>query len=288
MNSQILKPLRSNIWHIVRAMPRAADANVFACARRCNVHRRWVSDAPSKKEKSERLREWDRTVNEAIERAKREHNEKPSGSSGSQEPQEPSEPQEPQEPSEPQEPQEPSKSSDPKDDYIITLGRVMTELPSQIEGFFTHGLTPSLYTSTIKFSEPQHTGLALHGLHQYMSASRVLRAMMRMYFTSPRVTITRMRQNNTGSNVEVSVRWVFEGEARHAEYVGGSGSRYEGEFRYVMDGTGKIAVHEVTAVHPTPPTVALATSGLARWAGWLSPRGSLSYSRRCRKPGCCA
>ncbi|KAJ2357865.1 hypothetical protein GGF43_001201 [Coemansia sp. RSA 2618] len=289
---------------MARVLPQRPAASVCVYRHRCSVQQRWVSDKPERQQQaekqaenptaknphnedkeSEQLREWDRTIDEAIEQAKRELTEQQAKPSTSKQQQ-----QQPQneQPSDKQPSDKHPKAEEPKDgdDYITTLGQVMIELPHQVEGFFAHGLDPHVYSPDVRFAEPRHSGIHLSGRHQYLGVARVLRIAMNAYFASPHITITRMRQV-TGkaddvSRVEVYVRWVFEGVARHSELIGGEGSRYEGEFRYEMDPrTGRVAVHEVTAVHPTPPTMFLATSGLARWAGWLSPRGSLSLSRRC-------
>ncbi|KAJ2850607.1 hypothetical protein IWW36_001788 [Coemansia brasiliensis] len=261
--------------HIKAAMP------AILRAPRCSVEQRWMSDKAKKP--NDELQEWDRTINEAIEQAKRELSEQ-------------------QEKQRPSKEQKPPKEKPPEgNDYVTTLGRVMIELPHQIEGFFDAGLDGKLYAENVQFAEPRHSGIQLHGKQQYLGMARVLRIAMNAYFSNPRVTILRMRQmplsssssnagaasdvkmdKGSGQRVEVYVRWVFEGTARHMELIGGHESRYEGEFRYAIDPkSGLIAVHEVTAIHPAPPTSVLATSGLARWAGWLSPRGSLSLSRRC-------
>ncbi|KAJ1731459.1 hypothetical protein LPJ61_002528, partial [Coemansia biformis] len=137
-----------------------------------------------------------------------------------------------------------------------------------------------------------YSGAHISGKSQYLGAARVLRLAMGAYFSKPRVTILSMRQlrapaggqapgESDKAATEVLVRWVFEGAPRHTELIGGHESRFEGEFRYVIDPrSGLVAVHEVTSIHPTPPTSFIA-SGIARWMGWAAPRGSFSLSRRC-------
>ncbi|KAJ2025895.1 hypothetical protein GGH91_000855 [Coemansia sp. RSA 2671] len=194
--------------------------------------------------------DWDRTIKEAIEQARRELE------------------------SSPKEPPQ------PPDDYVTTLGRVMTELPHQLEGFFAHGLDPTLFTEQIRFMEPRHSGMQLTGRSQYLGMARVLRIAMNMWFSSPALTVLLLRQQQAEESLDVFVRWTFEGMPRHSEIIGGSESRYEGEFRYrIHPKSGLICVHEVTAIHPAPPTGIFATAGpLARWMGWLAPRGSLSLN----------
>ncbi|KAJ2861353.1 hypothetical protein GGH94_004951 [Coemansia aciculifera] len=197
--------------------------------------------------------QWDRTIQEAIEQARRELEE-----------------------ASPKE-----QAQTPVDDYVTTLGRVMMELPHQLEGFFEHGLDDSIYTEQIKFTEPRHSGMQFTGRSQYMGMARVLRIAMNAWFSSPTLTILLLRQQQAPDGLDVCVRWVFEGMARHSEIIGGQASRYEGEFRYrIHPKSGLISVHEVTAIHPAPPTGIFATAGpLARWMGWLAPRGSLSLSK---------
>ncbi|PIA14142.1 hypothetical protein COEREDRAFT_82967 [Coemansia reversa NRRL 1564] len=276
----------------------------------------------SDKDNEEAMREWNRTITEAIEQAKHEMEEQKTKQKQQTEPPPKKEPDEKQqtEPPPKKEPdekqqlpkrkqEEPSPQSEEEKtvpekskEYITTVGRVMIELPHDIEGFFQHGLGADIYAENVLFREPRHSGFHIAGKKQYLGVARVLRIAMNAYFTNPRITITRMRQvpipstankttNNGHSNstdivddstkhVEVYVRWVFEGMPRHTGLIGGHESRYEGEFRYAMDSkSGLVAVHEVTAIHPTPP-VGFIPSGLARWMGWLSPRGSLSLSRR--------
>ncbi|KAJ2796154.1 hypothetical protein H4R20_005626 [Coemansia guatemalensis] len=255
------------------------------------------------------MREWNRTITEAIEQAKHEMEEQKAKQKQQQNetpPKKESDEKQPEPPS-PQpeeEPQRESKEPGKSKDYITTLGRVMIELPHDIEGFFQDGLGADIYAEDVLFREPRHSGFHISGKKQYLGVARVLRIAMNAYFTNPRITITRMRQvpiptngpasseNNGHPNsvetsdgdstkhVEVYVRWVFEGMPCHTGLIGGHESRYEGEFRYAMHpSSGLVAVHEVTAIHPTPP-VGFIPSGLARWMGWLSPRGSLSLSRR--------
>ncbi|KAJ2602888.1 hypothetical protein H4R99_002540, partial [Coemansia sp. RSA 1722] len=207
--------------------------------------------------------EWNRTIKEAIEQAKRELSNN----------------------NQPNTPTEPPKNNSPKDDeqptadFITTLGRVMQELPDQIEGFFTHGLDANIYAEQIRFLEPRHSGMHVSGRGPYMGVARVLRIAMNAYFAHPQVTIVSMRQVQGGEagkvdqemderevarkvdaieqrQFEVFVRWVFEGVPRHSELIGdGQVSRFEGEFRYGIDpASGLISVHEVTAIHPAPPT----------------------------------
>lgn len=186
------------------------------------------------------------------------------------------------------------RSYSTRNDYRSTLGRVMTELPRQLETYFQQGLRPSIYSEEIKFREPRYSGLRLQGQHKYLAASRVLRLAMRGYFKQPALTVVKVRQvplahsaskredplagwegphhrqqAETQERFEILVRWVFEGRPRHREWVGNSeGARYEGEFRYAVDSRGLLSLHEVVAIHPTPPTSLFAstTYGLARWA----------------------
>ncbi|KAJ1901662.1 hypothetical protein LPJ66_000630 [Kickxella alabastrina] len=265
-------------------------------------HRRFSSQTPkgSGKHDSEAAKDWDRTIQEAIEQAKKEIVGK--GFTGPQTKGAPEEP--PKEPnSEPKD--KPNKGpsfseKDPPKDYITTLGRVMQELPHELEGFFEHGLDGSIYSETIRFSEPRHSGMQVSGRAAYMGVARVLRIAMNAYFSDPAVTILSLRQvpvaaadeaggdgQRGAKQFDVVVRWMFEGLPRHSVLIGGGGgdserSRYEGEFRYCIDPeTGLVAVHEVSAIHPTPPAAVFASSsGLAQWAGWLAPRGSLSLSKR--------
>ncbi|KAJ2723492.1 hypothetical protein GGI07_002617 [Coemansia sp. Benny D115] len=174
----------------------------------------------------------------------------------------------------------------------------MQELPHEIEGFLEHGLDAPIYSENIRFTEPRHSGIQLNGRTAYQGMARALRLAMNAYFSQPTITILSMRQvpvseqRSEGDSdmamaeakhYEVMVRWVFEGVPRHMELIGrgDEGSRYEGEFRYALDPeTALVAVHEVTAIHPAPPTAIFGSaSPLARWAGWLSPRGSLSLAR---------
>ncbi|KAJ2780601.1 hypothetical protein H4R18_003357 [Coemansia javaensis] len=276
--------------------------------------RRWWTsdraDTPGGPEKQpdpsdKALHEWDRSVSEAIAQAERELA-RQRGSGSADEKQGPGSAGEAQSPGSPGDakghrgsrpPTPDPNDGDRDDDYVVTLGRVMEGLPEQIEGFFEHGLDGALYADGIRFAEPRHSGVHIAGKSQYLGAARVLRIAMGAYFVHPRATIVRMRQlpaapdqdgdgnnnNNKSSNragVEVAVRWIFEGVPRHTQLLGGHVSRFEGEFRYAMDPrTGLVAVHEVTAIHPAPPTSFIA-SGLARWMGWATPRGSLSLSRR--------
>ncbi|KAJ2065981.1 hypothetical protein GGI16_003950 [Coemansia sp. S142-1] len=213
---------------------------------------------------------WDRTIKEAIEQARRELEAEASPRKQQQQPQRESE--------------EEELGPQPVDDYVTTLGRVMVELPQQLEGFFSHGLDDSIYTEQIKFTEPRHSGMQFTGRSQYLGMARVLRIAMNMWFSNPTLTIILLRQQQqqqAPDGIDVYVRWVFEGMARHSEIIGGQESRYEGEFRYkIHPKSGLICVHEVTAIHPAPPTGIFATAGpLARWMGWLAPRGSLSLSK---------
>ncbi|KAJ2657980.1 hypothetical protein IWW48_004238 [Coemansia sp. RSA 1200] len=266
--------------------------------------------------------EWNRSVEQALENARREMKEgkkrkplssKPSSSK--------------------------SEGTEEKEDYLTTLGRVMMELPTQLEGFFERGIDGGIYSDKIIFSEPTHSGLNISGKPQYIGVAKVLRIAMNTYFTHPSLTILSIRQipivdgypnsndnnrdtsNGTGDSpnrqpgedsqgreeesdhnnrrlseihsnnnktYDVFVRWVFEGLPRHTEIIGGHESRYEGEFRYRIDPkSGLIVLHEVAAIHPAPPTAFLAKTGLARWAGWLTPRGALSLSKEedCIHPG---
>ncbi|KAJ1891275.1 hypothetical protein LPJ81_005772, partial [Coemansia sp. IMI 209127] len=239
--------------------------------------------------------EWNRSVKEAVEKARREM-EQQGGRQSS-------------------EPKASKERGDRKEDedYLTTLGRVMMELPTQLEGFFERGLVGTIYSDKVVFSEPTHSGLNISGKNQYIGVSKVLKIAMNTYFQHPSLTIVGMRQiplagggsstnngdpesrggqsdkGNGGGNpldvehnksYDVFIRWVFEGLPRHTEIIGGCESRYEGEFRYRMDPkSGLIALHEVTSIHPAPPTGFLSKTGLARWAGWLSPRGSLSLSK---------
>ncbi|KAJ2612933.1 hypothetical protein H4S08_002468 [Coemansia sp. RSA 1365] len=260
--------------------------------------KQWMS---TKSDNEEAMREWNRTITEAIEQAKHEMEEQKAKQKQQTEPKKESDekqqlPKRKQEPP----PQSKEKTTEKTKDYIATVGRVMIELPHDIEGFFQDGLGANIYAENVLFREPRHSGFHIAGKKQYLGVARVLRIAMNAYFTNPRITITHMRQvpisptankttnndlNSTDvvdstKNVEVYVRWVFEGMPRHTGLIGGHESRYEGEFRYAMDsGSGLVALHEVTAIHPTPP-VGFIPSGLARWMGWLSPRGSLSLSRR--------
>ncbi|KAJ2731397.1 hypothetical protein H4R23_003083 [Coemansia sp. Cherry 401B] len=254
-------------------------------AHRCSSQRRWLADKPESRQTEDKqskpdgkqnasddsdgLREWDRTINEAISQAKRELSESSKPVASKPKHDDPGKP--------------PTESpSPPRPDYVTTLGRVLMELPHQLEGFFAHGLDGNLYSDSVRFAEPRYSGMQLNGRHQYLGMARVLRLAMAAYFSDPQVTVVRMRQvSGKDKRQEVFVRWVFEGSARHTGLIGGEPSRYEGEFRYEMDpDSGLVAVHEVTAIHPTPPTSALATSGLARWAGWLSPRGGVAVAQR--------
>ncbi|KAJ2804298.1 hypothetical protein H4S07_004262 [Coemansia furcata] len=195
--------------------------------------------------------EWDRTIKEAIEQAQREIKET-----------------------------KPKEKLQAPTDYVTTLGRVMVELPHQLEGFFEHGLDASIYCEQIKFTEPRHSGVQFTGRSQYLGMARVLKIAMNMWFSSPTMTILMLRQQQADDGLDVHVRWVFEGMPRHSEIIGGHESRYEGEFKYqIHPKSGLISVHEVTAIHPAPPTGIFATAGpLARWMGWMAPRGSLSLS----------
>ncbi|KAJ2783953.1 hypothetical protein GGI15_002409 [Coemansia interrupta] len=220
--------------------------------------------------------DWDRTLNDALEQAKREL----AHSSSSQKPPTPGPPDPPQKP----------------EDYLVTLGRVTEALPGQLEGFLTHGLDAWVYAEHVRFSEPRHSGMQVTGRAQYLGAARVLRIALNAYFAHGEVSVVGVRQQVAGAAdagrkeddggggggggrrdgaYDVFVRWVFEGVPRHAELLGNATvSRFEGEFRYALDRTsGLVAEHEVTAIHPAPPTAVLASSGLARWAGWLAPRG---------------
>ncbi|KAJ1768796.1 hypothetical protein LPJ74_004596 [Coemansia sp. RSA 1843] len=230
--------------------------------------------------------EWNRSVKEAVEKAKHEIEKESKSAKENLK----------------------KENKDKEEDYLTTLGKVMMELPTQLENFFESGLTSSIYSDKVIFSEPTHSGVNISGKNQYIGVSKVLRIAMNTYFLHPSLTIVSMRQipitgddcsgdspdggqldkdkqleipNN--KSYDVFVRWVFEGLPRHTEIIGGHESRYEGEFRYRVDPkSGLIALHEVTSIHPTPPTAFLAKTGLARWAGWLSPRGSLSLSKEAR------
>ncbi|KAJ1962886.1 hypothetical protein GGI12_002377 [Dipsacomyces acuminosporus] len=249
--------------------------------------------------------EWDRTIKEAIDQAKREltqQKEEEDTNGGS----------------EPKKQQPPKKEEDEhtESDFITTLGNVMIELPKQLEGFFHDGLGEGIYSEKIKFLEQQHSGMHISGKHQYLGIARVLKIALNAYFAHPTFTIVHMRQipiskysinNSEGEedendlprgwqgphsdeeptkssgdleqkHYEIYIRWVFEGLPRHANLLGSEHmSRYEGEFRYKIDPkSGLISVHEVTAIHPAPPTSVFAGAGLARWAGWFAPRGSLA------------
>ncbi|KAI9499824.1 hypothetical protein BX070DRAFT_258071 [Coemansia spiralis] len=209
--------------------------------------------------------EWNRSIEEAIERAKREV--------------------------EKQKPNQPDNKKD-ENDFMTNLGQVMIQLPKQLEGFFELGLSGGIYTESVKFVERAHSGMQLSGKSQYLGVAKVLRIAMNAYFAHPSLTIVSLRQvavsspesnadeANDSKSYDVFVRWVFEGIPRHTEIIGGHGSRYEGEFRYHIDRkSGLVALHEVTAIHPAPPTKFLATTGLARWAGWAAPKGSLSLAK---------
>ncbi|KAI8320773.1 hypothetical protein GQ54DRAFT_262921 [Martensiomyces pterosporus] len=274
------------------------------------------ADANNKHHREE-MSEWDRTIQEAIDQAKHELAQENKGSQ-----KEPAAGESkqgiPEPPSAGPSPPRPNKDSDKEvvqeeeqeaGDFITTLGRVMMELPKQLEGFFDHGLSPEIYSEKVRFIEPTHSGMHLSGRSQYMGVARVLRIAMNAYFSDPSFTIVQMKQVSVSGTTaaanggdgphdgnkeaaeeadpvqlrqfEIYVRWVFEGTPRHADLIGGHMSRYEGEFRYTVDSkTGLISVHEVTAIHPAPPTGVFASAGLARWAGWLAPRGSLSLSNR--------
>ncbi|KAJ2716579.1 hypothetical protein H4R19_000563 [Coemansia spiralis] len=253
---------------------------------------RWRRQLSDKRD-SEGLDEWNRSVSEAIDQAKRELAEQKAKKSPAQQATDggPAPPKN----GDPAPPKDSGgggggKGEEP-DDYVVTLGRVMIELPEQIEGFFERGLNGSIYAEGIKFVDPRHSGAHIAGKSQYLGAARVLRLAMAAYFNRPRVTILRMRQvrapadpnhhpEGSAAGTEVLVRWVFEGIPRHTELLGGHGSRFEGEFRYAIDPrSGLVAVHEVAAIHPTPPTSFIA-SGIARWMGWAAPRGSLSLSQQ--------
>ncbi|KAJ2501009.1 hypothetical protein GGI11_007830, partial [Coemansia sp. RSA 2049] len=258
--------------------------------------------------------EWNRSVEQALENARREMEEGKKRKPLSSKPF-----------------SSKSEDTEEKEDYITTLGRVMMELPTQLEGFFEKGIDGGIYSDKIIFSEPTHSGLNISGKPQYIGVAKVLRIAMNTYFNHPSLTILSIRQipivdgypNNSDNNrdssngtgdspnrqpgedsqgreeepdhnkrrlseihsnnnktYDVFVRWVFEGLPRHTEIIGGHESRYEGEFRYRIDPkSGLIALHEVAAIHPAPPTAFLAKTGLARWAGWLTPRGALSLSK---------
>ncbi|KAJ1646874.1 hypothetical protein J3B02_000484 [Coemansia erecta] len=251
----------------------------------------------SDKQDNRAVDEWNRTIKDAIEQAKRElfsREQKENNNSGNED-----------SPNEPQNKKHNDKRA-PRD-FITTLGHVMQELPLQIEGFFDHGLSGDIYAEQIRFFEPRHSGINVSGRGPYMGVARVLRIAMNAYFSQPTVAIVSMRQLQMGATgetngdvadnesgvaqevdaiqqrqFEVFVRWVFEGVPRHSELMGdGQVSRFEGEFRYRIDpASGLISEHEVTAIHPAPPTGIFASSGLARWAGWLAPRGSLSLARQ--------
>ncbi|KAJ1851955.1 hypothetical protein LPJ73_002924 [Coemansia sp. RSA 2703] len=267
--------------HIELNRERKQTIDTHACVKKESNDTRPSSSSSSSSANKPSV-DWDRTLNEAIEQAKREL----SQSSHSSSPSSSNHPQNSQEPEDPNEPQE---------DYLVTLGRVMDELPRQIEGFFAHGLDSSIYCENVCFREPRHSGMQVTGRAQYMGVARVLRIAMNAYYVDPLVSIVGIRQvpvgeaSDSGSEMgsqekdagggsrrfDVFVRWVFEGVPRHAELLGNATpSRFEGEFRYAIHHvSGLVAEHEVTAIHPAPPTAVLASSGLARWMGWLTPRG---------------
>ncbi|KAJ1941036.1 hypothetical protein EC988_006868 [Linderina pennispora] len=262
-------------------------------------HQQHGGEKPIKADQPETA--WDRTLQEALDQAKRELDlERRLAETDS-----PAKPEPKPEP----EPEE-DNDGDQSVDYLTTVGRVMVELPHQLEGFFEHGLEPGIYSEQLRFIERTHTGLHLSSRTQYMGMARVLRIAMSAYFSNPTLTVVQIRQvpvsdsppaeeqeeatdgwkgphgadaaaATQNKRFEVYVRWVFEGMPRHADLIGGGGSMYEGEFRYRLDQrSGLIAAHEVTAIHPTPPTAVLSSSGLARLAGWFSPRGSLSLTKK--------
>ncbi|KAJ1815057.1 hypothetical protein LPJ56_004676 [Coemansia sp. RSA 2599] len=254
--------------------------------------------------------EWNRTIKDAIEQAKRELGSSSGGGGEDKEPE--TRPKNNEEDNGDQQ-----EDGRPPKDFITTLGRVMQELPVQIEGFFDHGLDGGIYAEQIRFLEPRHSGMQVTGHGPYMGVARVLRIAMNAYFSRPTVTIVSLRQIQAGAGssggadgeqagravdeggvaqqvdaiqhrrFDVFVRWVFEGVPRHSELMGAAQvSRFEGEFRYGIDpASGLIGEHEVTAIHPAPPTGIFASSGLARWAGWLAPRGSLSLAKTSRHGG---
>ncbi|KAJ2768243.1 hypothetical protein IWQ57_003618 [Coemansia nantahalensis] len=254
---------------------------------------RLLSDGRSRPDRrdSEDLHEWDRSVTEAIEQAKRELAAQKASEEAQEEENKKKGAAQRAPDGDPSPPAAGGKNKGTeRDDYIVTLGRVMLELPEQIEGFFERGLDGAIYAESVRFAEPLHSGAHIAGKSQYLGAARVLRLAMVAYFSQPRVTILRLRQvraplepshaGSDGAGTDVLVRWVFEGVPRHTEILGGHGSRFEGEFRYAIDPrSGLVAEHEVTAIHPTPPTSFIA-SGLARWMGWTAPRESLSLSRQ--------
>ncbi|KAJ2746822.1 hypothetical protein GGI20_001053 [Coemansia sp. BCRC 34301] len=222
-----------------------------SCRRLLHVSRA----ASNNKEQSD----FDRTIKDAIEQAKRELKQEAE-----------------------KEKEKETQPPDTSDDYVTTLGRVMLELPLQLEGFFEHGLDARIYADQIKFSEPRHSGIQFTGPRtQYLAMMRVMRIAMSTWFSSPTLAILALRQQQQETHLGVCVRWVFEGLPRHAEIIGkGVVTRYEGEFTYhIHPKSGRICVHEVSAIHPAPPTAVSATAGgLARWMGWLEPRGSLSLA----------
>ncbi|KAJ1827610.1 hypothetical protein LPJ70_007446, partial [Coemansia sp. RSA 2708] len=137
-------------------------------AHRCSSQRRWLADKPESRQTEDKqskpdgkqnasddsdgLREWDRTINEAISQAKRELSESSKPVASKPKHDDPGKP--------------PTESpSPPRPDYVTTLGRVLMELPHQLEGFFAHGLDGNLYSDSVRFAEPRYSGMQLNGRH---------------------------------------------------------------------------------------------------------------------------
>ncbi|KAJ1730317.1 hypothetical protein LPJ61_003073, partial [Coemansia biformis] len=155
--------------------------------------RRRLSGKPDTRD-SEGLHEWDRSVSEAIEQAKRELAEQKATLAEQQKQKAQPEPGDrpcpedaegggrragkpgtnSQPPKSPKDDGRPpaSEKGDGEDDYIVVLGRVMIELPEQIESFFGHGLDGSIYTENVRFVEPQYSGAHISGKSQYLGAAR--------------------------------------------------------------------------------------------------------------------
>ncbi|KAI9506988.1 hypothetical protein BX070DRAFT_249810 [Coemansia spiralis] len=178
--------------------------------------------------------EWNRSIEEAIERAKRED----------------------------------------ENDFMTNLGQVMIQLPKQLEGFFELGSAAASTQSRSSSSSARTRGCSCR-----------VKASISAWPSQPAaggrfIAKSNADEANDSKSYDVFVRWVFEGIPRHTEIIGGHGSRYEGEFRYHIDRkSGLVALHEVTAIHPAPPTKFLATTG---WRGGLDgrrPRGRCHWPK---------
>ncbi|KXN68185.1 hypothetical protein CONCODRAFT_79862 [Conidiobolus coronatus NRRL 28638] len=167
------------------------------------------------------------------------------------------------------------------------MGKVIRVLRDDFENFIDKGLSETdIYHTDIILTEPTHSNLTLRGKFYYLLFIKMARMSLKWYFKD--LTVTATHFNVIEDLKTVSIRWKLEGTSRPANIFTSSDhlepSIYEGVFTYKLSESGKVIVHKIDSIYPTPYFDRLLPK--LAWWWWLrrsKPELSLSSSLPSRK-----